>query len=180
MRDLRAAGVFFAVSITLTRANFDVAADPAFVQGAIAEGCRLFLYLEYTPLQAGSDPWVLTDAQRLAMKERVAGFRRRFPAVFIAVPWDEEESGGCLAAGRGFVHVNAAGDLEPCPFAPWSDVNLTTTPMETALQSRFLATMRRDHARFAETSGGCALWKNREAVQAVLRDCRQSGDAPPA
>jgi MoaA/NifB/PqqE/SkfB family radical SAM enzyme len=40
-----------------------------------------------------------------------------------AVPWDEEEQGGCLASGQGFVHISAAGALEPCPFAPYSDTN---------------------------------------------------------
>jgi MoaA/NifB/PqqE/SkfB family radical SAM enzyme len=98
----------------------------------------------------------------------VAGFRGMFPAVFIAVPWDEEEQGGCLAAGRGFVHINASGDLEPCPFAPYSDVNLKDAPLREALKSPFLLSMRDHHAMFAETEGGCALWKNKEAVQSLL------------
>jgi len=28
--------------------------------------------------------------------------------------------------------------------------------------------MRQNHEMFAETSGGCALWKNRQAVKALL------------
>jgi hypothetical protein len=28
--------------------------------------------------------------------------------------------------------------------------------------------MRDNHARFEETSGGCALWRNREAVKELL------------
>ncbi len=102
------------------------------------------------------------------MKSLVASFRRRFPAVFIAVPWDEEEQGGCLASGRGFVHISATGDLEPCPFAPYSDTNLLKVPLREALRSRFLGLIRENHALFAETAGGCALWKNREAVDLLL------------
>ncbi len=71
--------------------------EPGFLQAAVDAGCRLFLHLEYTPIRAGTDDWVITDAQRKAMKAMVAAFRERFPAVFIAVPWDEEEQGGCLA-----------------------------------------------------------------------------------
>ena len=103
------------------------------------------------------------------MKELVADFRRCFSAVFIAVPWDEEAQGGCLAAGRGFVHISAAGDLEPCPFAPLSDTNILSMPLKEALGSRFLGLMRGNHSMFAETSDGCALWKNREAVESLLR-----------
>jgi MoaA/NifB/PqqE/SkfB family radical SAM enzyme len=170
MKELKAAGVFFSLSFTMTRSNFDTVTDPAFLAEAVAEGCRLFIHLEYTPIREGTDDWVITNAQREAMKNLVAGFRKRFRAVFIAVPWDEEEQGGCLASGRGFVHISANGDLEPCPFAPYSDANLLRVPLREALASKFLKVMREQHSMFAETSGGCALWKNRDAVEALLRE----------
>ena len=181
MRDLKKAGAFFAVSLTVTRANFDVVTHAEFVQETIDAGCRFFLFLEYTPIAAGTEEWVITDEQRAAMKALVAGLRRRFDAVFIAVPWDEEEQGGCLAAGRGFVHVSPTGALEPCPFAPYSDVNLKTMPLKEALGSRFLAAMRENHDSFENPSGACALWSNRERVQAFLhpaQDAERAGPAP--
>jgi MoaA/NifB/PqqE/SkfB family radical SAM enzyme len=169
MKELKRAGIFFSLSFTVTRTNFDTVTDESFVRRAIADGCRLFLFLEYTPIREGTDEWVITDGQRDVMKSLVASFRQRFPAVFIAVPWDEEEQGGCLASGRGFVHISATGDLEPCPFAPYSDTNLLSVPLKEALRSRFLGLMREHHSLFAETEGGCALWKNRDAVESLLR-----------
>jgi MoaA/NifB/PqqE/SkfB family radical SAM enzyme len=168
MAELKRTGIFFSLSFTVTRTNFDTVTDLSFVQNAISDGCRLFLFLEYTPIREGTDEWVITEDQRDAMKSLVASFRQRFPAVFIAVPWDEEEQGGCLASGRGFVHISAAGDLEPCPFAPYSDTNLLKVPLKEALRSRFLGLMRENHDLFAETAGGCALWKNKEAVETLL------------
>ncbi len=168
MEELKREGTFFSLSFTVTRTNFDTVTDPDFLQNAVDAGCRLFLLLEYTPIRAGTDEWVITDAQRAGMKALVASFRDRFPAVFIAVPWDEEEQGGCLASGRGFVHISASGDLEPCPFAPYSDTNLLKVPFREALASRFLRLMREQHSMFAETAGGCALWKQREKVEALL------------
>ena len=168
MEQLRRAGIFFSLSFTVTRANFDTVTDTEFLENAVRAGCRLFFHLEYTPIRAGTDEWVITDGQRQSMKGLVASFRARFPAVFIAVPWDEEEQGGCLASGRGFVHISASGDLEPCPFAPYSDTNVLHVPLREALRSRFLRVMRESHGLFAETGGGCALWKNREAVRALL------------
>jgi len=169
MEELKNAGIFFSLSFTVTRSNFDTVTDPQFLRLAVEAGCRLFLHLEYTPIREGTDEWVITDSQRDSMKELIASFRARFPAVFIAVPWDEEEQGGCLAAGRGFIHISARGDLEPCPFAPWSDANVLKVPLRDALRSRFLRLMRENHEQFAETAGGCALWKNREAVRELLR-----------
>jgi MoaA/NifB/PqqE/SkfB family radical SAM enzyme len=168
MADLRRAGIFFSLSFTVTRDTFDTVTDPAFLQQAVDQGCKLFFFMEYTPLRAGTDEWVITDTQRSRMSGLVASFRSRFPAVFIAVPWDEEEQGGCLASGRGFVHISAAGDLEPCPFAPYSDTNLLKVPLRVALSSPFLKAMRENHGLFEETTGGCALWRRREAVEALL------------
>ena len=168
MAALKKAGIFFSLSLTVTRTNFETVTDESFVQRAVDDGCRLFLFLEYTPIREGTEEWVITDAQRDAMKSLVSSFRKRFPAVFIAVPWDEEEQGGCLASGRGFVHISASGDLEPCPFAPYSDTNLLKVPFRAALASRFLRLMREQHSMFAETQGGCALWRQREKVEALL------------
>jgi MoaA/NifB/PqqE/SkfB family radical SAM enzyme len=168
MAELKAAGIFFALSFTVTRSNFDTVTDPGFVAASVRAGCRLFFHAEYTPIREGTDQWVITDAQRQSMKAIIAGFRRRFRSVFIAVPWDEEEQGGCLASGRGFVHISAAGDVEPCPFAPYSDASLKNMTLEQALRSPFLRAMRDNHGIFQETSGGCALWKNRQQVQALL------------
>jgi MoaA/NifB/PqqE/SkfB family radical SAM enzyme len=168
------------VPLTVTRANFDVVTHNDFVQETIDSGCRFFLFLEYTPIAAGTEEWVITDEQRAAMKALVAGLRQRFDAVFIAVPWDEEEQGGCLASGRGFVHVSPTGALEPCPFAPYSDVNLKYVPLKEALKSRFLASMRDNHDSFENPSGACALWSNRDQVQALLRQAQDAGQAGPA
>ena len=97
-------------------------------------------------------------------------FRAKFPALFIAVPGDEEEIGGCLSAGRGFIHISAEGDVEPCPFAPYSDANLRDLSLKDALQSEFLRNIRQNHAQLSETEGGCALWIEREWVRSLLPD----------
>jgi MoaA/NifB/PqqE/SkfB family radical SAM enzyme len=169
MEELKRAGIFFSLSFTVTRTNYNTVTDPVFLQSAVDAGCRLFLHLEYTPIRAGTDDWVITEGQRESMETLVTEFRRRFPAVFIAVPWDEEEQGGCLASGRGFVHISSSGDLEPCPFAPYSDTNLLKVSLRDALQSRFLRLMRENHDMFAETADGCALWKNRDAAESLLK-----------
>ena len=124
----------------------------------------------HTPIRAGTDEWVITNEQRERMKVLLADFRARFPAVFIGVPWDEEEQGGCLASARGFIHISAAGDLEPCPFAPFSDTSLLRVSLREALSSRVLRVIRENHSLFAETDGGCALWRNRTEIEALLRE----------
>ena len=96
-------------------------------------------------------------------------YRSRFTALFITVPGDEEEIGGCLSAGRGFIHVNAEGDVEPCPFFPYSDTNLMDMSLKDALQSEFLKRIRENHEQLSEAKDGCALWAEGEWVRFLLR-----------
>ncbi len=174
MNELRRAGVFFSLSFTVNRMNFDTVTDPSFVADAIAAGCGFFLFLEYTPIREGTEEWVITESQRQRMGEIVARFRSRFRAVFIAVPWDETEVGGCLAAGRGFVHISPEGNLEACPLAPFSDTSLRELPLKQALQSRLLALLREKHDTFDDTEGGCSLWKERDRI-AEMAASEQAG-----
>ena len=53
----------------------------------------------------------LTKAQRAAISAKMSAYRQKYPALFVAVPGDEAAFGGCLAGGRGFVHISADGDL---------------------------------------------------------------------
>lgn len=174
--ELRCRGVFFGASLTLTRDHFPAITSREFTRGLVRAGCKFFLYLEYTPATEGTDDWVLTAEQRPRMREILSEFRAAFPALFIAVPWDEDDVGGCLAAGRGFVHVNPRGDLEPCPFAPFSDVNIGSVPLEAALRSKFLEAIRARPELAREKGGGCILWKERAFVTTLLGE-RPEGTA---
>lgn len=159
---------FFGVSLTLTRENYDTVTSAYFIRNLMDQGCKVCFYVEYVPVQEDTYQLVLTDEQRTQVPLLMSRFREEYPGLFIAFPGDEEAFGGCLAAGRGFIHVSPAGDLEPCPFAPYSDTNLRDRGLREALESRFLQEIRKNHSRLTETAGGCALWEEREWVQSLL------------
>ncbi len=163
-------GVFFGTSLTITRSTFDTLTSHDFISDLVDVGCKFFLFLEYTPIKEGTEHWLLTDEQRGRTMRLMRSFRAKWPALFIAVPGDEEEIGGCLSAGRGFIHVSADGDVEPCPFAPYSDVNLKHVSLKDALQSEFLRAIRENQGEIHETGAGCALWVQRKWVRSLLHD----------
>jgi len=159
-------GLFWGTSLTMTRTNFDEVTDDAFIKQLVDNGCKLFMLVEYTPVIAGTEDWVLSEEQKskvIAIRNR---FRKKYSAMFIALPWDEEEIGGRLSAGRGFIHVSAEGNVEPCPFIAYSDTNLKNLPLRDALQSKMLKTIRENHAELKEIQG-CALWEKREWVESL-------------
>jgi len=175
MGSMKEKRLFFGCSLTLTSRNFCTILDENYIRGLFHSGCRFFLLLDYTPTDDTTAGWALTDDQRGQVTSRVRILRRRYRALFIAVPWDELGVGGCLSSGSGFVHINASGDLEPCPFAPYSDVNLKETSLADALRSPFLARLRTMPELSEDTGGGCALWKNRELVESMLAEVRPGG-----
>jgi MoaA/NifB/PqqE/SkfB family radical SAM enzyme len=166
---LSKAGVFFGVSLTVTRENFNMVTDAGFVESLLGAGCRLFVFVEYTPVEAGTEQLTLEPAQKAELVRLVYSFQEKKNGVFVVFPGDEEQFGGCLAAGRGFIHVSPDGSLEPCPFAPYSDTNVRTTPLKDALGSRLLQAIRDNHGRLSETKGGCALWAERDWVRSLVQ-----------
>ena len=159
---LKSRGIFFGTCMTVTRANFNTITDSRFIKDLNDQGCRFFAFVEYTPIDPATESWVINDEQRDALYYIMKSFRDSFPAMFLSVPGYEKRFGGCLSSGRGFVHINARGDIEPCPFIPYSDANLREKSLQEALQSPLLAAVRDNSHRLEEGQGGCALWKQRD------------------
>ncbi|MDD1669476.1 MAG: radical SAM protein [Methanomicrobiales archaeon] len=169
---LRRNGIFFGCSLTVTSSNHALVTDEAFIRRMIEAGCRVFTFVEYVPIETGTEDLVLSPDQRRSLIGCLTIFPEKFPAIFIGFPGDEEIFGGCLSSGRGFIHISASGDLEPCPAAPFSDTNLTKIPLREALSSRFLEDLRKHHEEITETKGGCALWTNRGWAASLLKESR--------
>jgi MoaA/NifB/PqqE/SkfB family radical SAM enzyme len=165
---LKSRNIFFGCSVTATRENFDRITGEPFIRQMLETGARVFTFVEYVSMVPGTENLVLTHEQKKTLQAVISVFSQKYAALFIGFPGDEETYGGCLAAGRGFVHVSPSGDLEPCPAAPISDANLAAVPLKEALQSRLLGRIRDEHILLSETSGGCALRANRAWVQGLL------------
>ena len=168
MNLMKREGIFFGTSITLTRQNFMAATDEFFVKSLIHGGCRLFFFIDYVPVETGTEEMCLTPGQHSVEAWTVKKFKEELPALFIAFPGDEEMYGGCLAAGRGFVHVNPEGWVEPCPASPYSDSNLREFSLKEALQSPLLTAIRKSGIDLSETQSGCALWNKQEWVKSLI------------
>jgi MoaA/NifB/PqqE/SkfB family radical SAM enzyme len=168
IRKVKKQDVFFGTSLTLTRTNFETIMNETFIRELTGTGCKLLLFVEYTPIKEGTEDWVITGEQRNKLAGLINAYRAKYPALFVSVPGDEKDFGGCLSAGRGFIHISAEGDVEPCPFAPYSDSNLRDKSLKEALQSDFLKAIREGEEHLNEGGGGCALFAGREWVRAVL------------
>ncbi|MFT8887452.1 MAG: radical SAM protein [Ethanoligenens sp.] len=168
-RELHARGILFGASITVTAENCMEVTDEAFVGDLRAKGCGIAFFVEYVPADANALLHTPDDVQREAYTTRLEALKTRFKdLILIAFPGDEVETGGCLAAGRGFFHINAAGGAEPCPFAPVSDVNLRTGSLEDALRSPLFEDLRRNGKLAMPHAGGCALFGKKAELESLV------------
>ena len=170
MEKLKAKGLPFSVSITATTDNLEEITDTGFLQLLRDSGCKMVLYVDY--VATGEDDVRLEpdDEHRERMDERLDQLRQEFDRmVFLAFPGDEKEFGGCLAAGRGFFHISAEGDAEPCPFAPFSDINVRESSVREAIRSRLFARLEERDMLQEDHSGGCALAGKGVQVQELLK-----------
>ena len=169
MKILKRNRVFFGTSLTVTRKNYLTITDKEYVKCLKENGCSFWLYIEYTPVAPGTEELAITREQRQGLNILMEEFRNRFSALFMAVPGEEDRFGGCLSAGRGFIHINHRGDLEPCPFAPYSDISLKDASLIEALESELLRKIRENGGNLCGEAGGCSLWARRQWVSSLIK-----------
>ena len=94
--------------------------------------------------------------------------RERPEMVYVSFPGDEKASGGCVAAGRGFFHINSHGGAEPCPFSPYSDINVRNASLREALHSPLFTALVDGGVLRDDHEGGCVLYEKRELVEKII------------
>jgi MoaA/NifB/PqqE/SkfB family radical SAM enzyme len=168
MTALRRRKIFFGASITVTDANLHEVTDDAFLDSLRRAGVSLVIFVEYVPVD-GNAALVLSAASRDTLARRVKILQEsRRDMLFLAFPGDEQYMGGCLAAGRGFFHINHAGGAEPCPFSPYTDTFLKTSSFAEALRSPLFARIRSSAALRETHEGGCALFEHEQIVKSFI------------
>ncbi len=135
MRLMRKHGNLFGYSTAYHRLNTEVVGSEDFINSMQHEGCHFGWYFTYMPV--GSDAQaslVVTPEQRKFMYHSLRTLRKKTP-MFILDFWNDGEFvNGCVAGGRQYLHINARGDVEPCAFIHYSNVNIRNMSLQEALK----------------------------------------------
>lgn len=141
-----------------------------FIDSLLELGCKAIIYVEFVPVTDEASHLAPGDDEREIMNARLDELRRDVEEmVFVSFPGDEKSSGGCVAAGRGFFHINSHGGAEPCHFSPYSDINIKETSLRSALKSKLFITLQNEGLLNEDHSGGCILFEKREQVEKILK-----------
>lgn len=126
----------FGVSCCYTSQNADSIASEEFIDWLVEQGALFQWIFTYMPVGVNSPTDLMATAeQREQLYYFVRDMRNKKP-IFTLDFWNDGEFvGGCIAGGRRYLHINAAGDVEPCVFAHYSNVNIHDVSVLEALRS---------------------------------------------
>lgn len=161
--------LIYGASITVTKENLSEVTSDDFVDDLRKRGCKAIVFVEYVPVSEDPQKLAPGDKERAYLKTQLHELRgKNEDMLFVSFPGDEKSSGGCLAAGRGFFHINSHGGAEPCPFSPYSDINVSDTSLQEALNSRLFTVLRGGDMLTGDHSGGCVLFEQRAQVETIM------------
>ena len=178
MDEFRRRGLIFGASVTVTTENLQEVSSDAFLQKLSDRGCKAVIFVEYVPVTEEGRELAPGDPERAYLRAEIARLRAERPEmVYISFPGDEKSSGGCVAAGRGFFHINSHGGAEPCPFSPYSDVNVRDSSLREAMNSGLFRALRDNGHLLEDHVGGCVLFEKRGLVEKLLRESAGSRES---
>ena len=169
MDELHRRSLIFGASVTVTTQNIREVSSDDFLKKLSNRGCKAVIFVEFVPVTEDSKELAPGDNEREYLRGEITRLRQEHPEmVYISFPGDEKSSGGCVAAGRGFFHINSHGGAEPCPFSPYSDVNVRNTSLRDAMHSPLFTALRDGSILIDDHDGGCVLYEKREQVEKLL------------
>jgi MoaA/NifB/PqqE/SkfB family radical SAM enzyme len=176
MDNLNEEGVIFGFSATATRQNNELISSDEFVDFYMNKGCFIGWYFNYVPI--GRKPaleLMPTPEQRVDRWKRIRRMRQEKPILLADFWCDGPLSGGCIAGGRSYFHVNNHGDVEPCVFTHFATDNLKDTSLADALGSPLFRAIRSRQPYCPNLLRPCMIIDN----PTVLREVVSESNAHP-
>ncbi|MEL7654874.1 MAG: radical SAM protein [Bacillota bacterium] len=151
----------FGFSTCYHRKNAEVIGSEEYFDEMIARGAKFAWLFTYIPVGKDAVPELIATAeQREYMYHQIRKFRKNKP-IFTMDFWnDGQYVKGCIAGGRCYLHINAAGDIEPCAFIHYADSNIKEKTLLEALQSPLFMQYRKNQPFSENFLRPCPLLDN--------------------
>lgn len=161
----------FGISTCYTSKNMDVVSSEAFFDLMIDSGALFVWFFHYMPVgNAAAVELLPTPEQRTEMYHRIRAFRQTKPIFSMDFQNDAEYVGGCIAGGRSYLHINAKGDVEPCVFIHYSNVNIHDCTLLEALQSPLFMAYHDNQPFNDNMLRPCPMLENPECLRRMVKE----------
>ena len=161
----------FGVSVCYTSANCADVISEKFVDQIIEDGALFAWYFHYMPVGKGAVPELLpSPEQRAHLYECIRAYRKTKALFTLDFQNDAEYVGGCIAGGRRYLHINARGDVEPCVFIHYSNVNIRDCTLLDALKSPLFMAYHNGQPFNDNMLRPCPMLENPEKLRKMVHD----------
>lgn len=170
---LKDRGLPFGVSICFTSANCDSVCTEEYYDWLISKGVLFAWIFTYMPVGKNSPAELIPTPEQ---REKLYHFNHRMrsekPLFTLDFQNDGEFVGGCIAGGRRYLHINAAGDVEPCVFIHYSNANIHDVSLLDALRSPIFMSYYENQPFNDNHLRPCPMLENPECIEEMVE---QSG-----
>lgn len=136
IRLLKAQGVAFGYSICYHSKNVEQVCSKEYIDFLVENGGLFVWYFTYMPVGKDAVTELICNAQQRKTAYELIRKARKEQPIFAMDFWnDGEYVQGCVAGGRHYLHINSNGDVEPCAFVHYSNVNIKDVSLIDALHS---------------------------------------------
>ena len=161
----------FGISACYTSRNYADISSEKFFDEIIEAGALFVWFFHYMPVGSGAAPELLpTPEQRTELYNRIRAFRKTKPIFSMDFQNDAEYVGGCIAGGRRYLHINARGDVEPCVFIHYSNVNIRSCTLLEALKSPIFMAYHDGQPFNDNMLRPCPMLENPEKLRKMVHD----------
>jgi len=170
MKQLKDNKVPFGFSAMITHENFREVTSREWVDRQWKRGARFGFFTDYVPFEKNlRKSFVLDDSDREYKEKALLERNKEARPPIFNLPADEYKDGQCLAAGKGMIHINADGYIEPCPYSHFAVDNIKEKPIKDILQSKFLEELRELTASLDNPKKECLLFSHKIEVEKVAK-----------
>ena len=153
----------FGISCCYTSRNADVIGSEEYFDQMVDWGAKFAWFFTYMPVGKNAVPELMVSAdQRAFMYRRIREFRHSKPILHHGFSGtDGEFVGGCIAGARSYLHINAAGDIEPCAFIHYADSNIREKTLLEAYKSPLFMAYHKISPSICNHLRPCPCWTTR-------------------
>ena len=170
MRLLKEHKLPFGISTCYTSANYADISSEKFFDMIVEAGAVFAWFFHYMPVGNEAVPELLpTPVQRKTVYNQIRKCRETKAICSMDFQSDAEYVGGCIAGGRNYLHINAAGDVEPCVFIHYSNVNIHDCSLLDALKSPIFMAYHDAQPFNANMLRPCPMLENPEKLRTMVK-----------
>lgn len=119
------AGLVTGVAMSVCKSNIELALSEDFIHSLIKRGVTYLWYYVYRPVGENATVELSLSKEEIEkLRTFLVEARTKYDIVIVDAYWDEDGNGLCPAASGLSHHINASGDIEPCPVIQFAADNV--------------------------------------------------------